>query len=313
MNRLLISFGAFVLLLYSLAAWGQSQQTPARASSDAAPSTTIRSTSQEVVLDMTFRDKKGKTLKDIRPEEVHITEDGAEVKLRSFRLVEGTAAAQAPTGSTVALDPMREVRLVSLVFEGLDPDGKRFFRQALKDILDMTPEQNLYFSVYTIDQRLNVIQPFTSDHAALLKSVDKSAMWSFIQNANNSAEVKQQLKLVVDQGDPGANGAALGAGGGAPAQSSIQGMVNYRMAKMQYDMLQQAEAADREFSARASLDALMALVRAEAQLPGRKVVLYFNPSLNIPEMIKEQYANLISMANRANISFYTVDPKGLVT
>lgn len=313
MNRLLITIGAFLLLLYSLAAWGQSQQTPAGASSDAAPSTTIRSTSQEVVLDMTFRDKKGKTLRDIRPEEVHITEDGAEVKLRSFRLVEGTAAAQAPTGSTVALDPMREVRLVSLVFEGLDPDGKRFFRQALKDILDMTPEQNLYFSVYTIDQRLNVIQPFTSDHAALLKSVDKSAMWSFIQNANNSAEVKQQLKLVVDQGEPGANGAALGSGGGAPAQSSIQGMVNYRMAKMQYDMLQQAEAADREFSARASLDALMALVRAEAQLPGRKVVLYFNPSLNIPEMIKEQYANLISMANRANISFYTVDPKGLVT
>src|SRR5581483_2410359 len=112
MNRLLIWFGAFMLLLYSLAAGGQSQQTAAPASSDAAPSTTIRSTSQEVVLDMTFRDKKGKTLRDIRPEEVHITEDGAEVKLRSFRLVEGTAAAQAPATSTVALDPMREVRLV---------------------------------------------------------------------------------------------------------------------------------------------------------------------------------------------------------
>jgi hypothetical protein len=85
------------------------------------------------------------------------------------------------------------------------------------------------------------------------------------------------------------------------------------MAKMQYDMLQAAEAADREYNARATIDALMTLVRAQSQLPGRKVVLYFNPWLFIPEMVKEQYASLVSAANRANISFYTVDPKGLVT
>ena len=78
-------------------------------------------------------------------------------------------------------------------------------------------------------------------------------------------------------------------------------------------MLQQAEAADRAYNARATIDALMALVRAQSQLPGRKVVLYFNPWLFIPEAVKEQYSNLISIANRANVSFYTVDPKGLVT
>lgn len=82
---------------------------------------------------------------------------------------------------------------------------------------------------------------------------------------------------------------------------------------MQYEMLQAAEASDRQYNARTTLDALMALVRAQSQLPGRKVVLYFNPWLFIPEVVKEQYANLVSTANRANISFYTVDPKGLVT
>jgi hypothetical protein len=90
-------------------------------------------------------------------------------------------------------------------------------------------------------------------------------------------------------------------------------MVNYQMAKMQNDMLLQAEASDRAYNARATIDALMALVRAQSQLPGRKVVLYFNPWLFIPEAVKEQYNNLISGANRANVSFYTVDPKGLVT
>ena len=51
------------------------------------------------------------------------------------------------------------------------------------------------------------------------------------------------------------------------------------MAKMQYDMLQEAESADREYDVRATMDALSALVRAQSQLPGRKVVLYFNPWL----------------------------------
>jgi len=85
------------------------------------------------------------------------------------------------------------------------------------------------------------------------------------------------------------------------------------MAKIQYDMLQAADAGDSEYHARADMDALLALVRAQAELPGRKVVLYFNPWFSIPESVKEQYENLISVANRANVSFYTVDPKGLTT
>jgi len=269
---------------------------------------TVRATSQEVVLDMVFRDKKGRAIRDVRPEEIQISEDGVEQKMTSFRLIQGGTE---PVSEQAApkLDPMREIRLVTLVFEGLDQEGKRFFRQAVKDLLDMSPEQNLYFSILTIDQRLHVIQPFTADHNAILKSIDRSAMWSFIQYQNNSVEVKSELKQTIDQGEPQLSGGQSG----GPSQSSIAGVVNYRMAKMQYDMLQAAEAADRQYNARATLDALMALVRAQSQLPGRKVVLYFNPWLFIPEMVKEQYANLVSTANRANISFYTVDPKGLVT
>lgn len=312
MNRFFLTAAASVLCFLSVGAWSQSQSSPQQASAQAPSSTTIRSKAQEVVLDMVFRDKKGRTIRDIKPEEIHISEDGVEQKVTSFNLIQGNAPSASSQGGSLALDPMREVRLVTFVFEGLDQDGKRFFNQALKDILDMTPEQNLYFSVLTIDQRLHVIQPFTADHSALLKSVEKSAMWSTIQYQNNSAEVKAEMKQIVDQGEPQLT-AAAGAGGGGPSASAIQGAVSYRMAKMQYDMLQAAEAADREYNARATLDALMALVRAQSELPGRKVVMYFNPWLNIPEVVKEQYQSLIGMANRANISFYTVDPKGLVT
>lgn len=314
MMKRLLSLGAvFLITACALAAQNQLQQASSEQSS------AIRATSQEVILDIVFRDKKGKAVRGIKPEEIHITEDGVEQSLASFRLIEGTPPAKATTisgapetpGSAV-LDPLREIRLITLVFEGLDGDGKRFFRQALKDVLDMAPEQNLYFSVLTVDQKLHVVQPFTSDHAALLKSVDKSMMWSFIQYETQSTEIKESLKQQLSSGEPELQSTS-GAGGGGPNASQIQSAVNYRMAKMQYDMLQAAEATDRNANARMTVDALMTLVRAQSQLPGRKVVLYFNPYLFIPEVIKEQYNSLIGLANRSNVSFYTVDPKGLVT
>ena len=315
MNRLFVFLTTFLLSASSLEAQGQSQQD----TSGQATPPTVRSTAQEVVLDMVFRDKKGRTIRDIRPEEIHVSEDGVEQKLTAFRVVDGkiaeslTVPKSSAEGGSLSLDPMREVRLVTLVFEGLDQEEKRFFRQALKDILDMAPEPNLYFSILTIDQKLHCIQPFTADHSALLKSVDRSSMWSFIQYSNNSAEVKEELKQMLSQGEPQLQGASGNGSTGGPSASQIQSSVSWRMAKIQYDMLQAADTADREYNVRATIDALRTLVRAQSELPGRKVILYFNPWLFISETVKEQYSNLISMANRANVSFYTVDPKGLVT
>src|SRR5262245_9577463 len=235
MKRPFLPLLALLLTALTSTGRGQSQQ----GSSDQVAAPTVRSTAQEVALDMVFRDKKGRAIRDIRPEEIHVSEDGVEQKLTSFRLVEGKSAesssgpkSSAESGAQL-LDPIREVRLVSLVFEGLDPEGKRFFRQALKDILDMTPEQNLYFSILTIDQRLHLVQPFTADHSALLKSVDRSSMWSFVQYQNQSTEVKAELKQMLSSGEPQLQSTA---GGGASA-AQVQSVVNYRMAKIQYDML----------------------------------------------------------------------------
>src|SRR5215472_2473865 len=92
MKRLLVLLAGFLLLAL---AKGQSQPQPGTARQNTSAQTTpatVRSTTQEVVLDMVFRDKKGRTVHDIRPEEIHVLEDGLEQKLTSFRLVEGKTA-----------------------------------------------------------------------------------------------------------------------------------------------------------------------------------------------------------------------------
>jgi VWFA-related protein len=320
---------ALITFLYTC---GLIAQTPAPQKAAAnAPGTstaTVKVSANEVTLDMTFHDKKGKIINDIKPEEIHVYEDGSEQHLNSFRYIQGSqnpgqTTTAAPTPGGIPMDPMRELRLVTLVFEGLDQDGKRFFRQALQDVLNMAPEQNLYFSVMVIDQKLNMIQPFTNDRTALMKSIDKQMMWSTLQYWSASAEIKEQLRLTLTGGESAAQSAVTGDasiaptitsnGTSAPSANSISSAVNFRMAKMQYDMLNEADNATREASARASIDALLALVRAQAHLPGRKVVIYFNPWMMIPDTAKEQYEYMIGVANRASITFYTVDPKGLVT
>jgi VWFA-related protein len=314
MHRLYVALLGFLLSISSLA--GQTQPAQ-QGSSGQSHLPTVRTTSKEVLLDMVVHDKSGRAIREIRPEQVHVLEDGVEQKLTSFRLVEGNAqpGASAPgaAGTTTApahVDPMREIRLVTLVFQGLDQNGKRFFRQALDDMLNTSPEPNLYFSIYVIDQKLYCIQPFTNDHKVLQEAAKRSATWANVKYETESKAIQDTLEQQISGGEPTLT-STTGPGGGGPSQSQIQSFVNYQMAKMQYDMLKAAGAAQREYDARATITGLLALVQGEGKLPGRKVVTYFNPWLQIPEDIREAYKYLISESNRSNVTFYTVDPKGL--
>ncbi len=298
------------LLSLACSAFAQTQNGAAPS-----PGPSLKATSQEVVLDMTFRTKKGKQVQDVRPEEIHVYENGVEQKLNSFRLIEANAPSGGPSplpataaAASPAVDPMREIRLVALVIEGVtDPDSKRFYRQAAKDLLAMAPEQNLYFGLFASDAALYCIQPFTADRDALMKAVERSLAWnSYIQYNPQSSQVTQQLASIVNQGPPVLQGGPTGS-------PNTAAFVNYQLAAMQYHMLQSSATGDRELNEFATLDALRTLVRELSLLPGRKVIIYFNPWFTVGNNIKERYDNLLSLANRGNITFNTVDTKGLTS
>jgi VWFA-related protein len=323
MKRSVLSL-ALLALLYPCSLVAQAPAAPQQTASNTTGSSTtnFKVSANEVTLDMTFRDKKGKTINDIKPEEIHVFDNGVEMHVNSFRYVQGSQnqpvdASGTPSAGSIPMDPMRELRLVTLVFENLDQEGKRFFKQALDDVLNTQPEQNVYFSFMVIDQKLNMLQPFTNDRDALRKAVEKQMGWSTSAQYWAAADqAKAQLQAELTGGESAGQSAVTGDSMSAPtatnAASGAAG-VNYRMARMQLDMQNDADRATREVSARASIDALLALIRAQAKLPGRKAVLYFNPWMNVPDSAKEQYEYMIGVANRANITFYTVDSKGLVS
>src|ERR1017187_7956042 len=80
--------GVFALFLIGLAGTRVLAQDPG----SKAPSVTFRTSVQEVVLDLVVRDSRGRQVKNLKPEEVTIYEDGVPQPVKSFRMVAGREA-----------------------------------------------------------------------------------------------------------------------------------------------------------------------------------------------------------------------------
>src|SRR6266487_2789762 len=81
------------------------QQSPAPLRPDTKAE--IRTSAQEVLLDIVVRDKKGRPVKDLEPNEIEITDAGVVQKPKSFRLVTGNE----PAGKNVPREPAPGVTL----------------------------------------------------------------------------------------------------------------------------------------------------------------------------------------------------------
>ncbi len=50
----------------------------------------IRSGANEVLLDVIVRDQRGKPVRDLKPDEIKVFEDGVEQQIASFRMIDGS-------------------------------------------------------------------------------------------------------------------------------------------------------------------------------------------------------------------------------
>ena len=82
---------------------------PASAQTPPAPQIpTVRTTVDEVLLDLIVRDKKGKPVTDLKPQDLTVSDNNTKQTITSFRLVSG-ADAIAAGGAKTPLDPLRQV------------------------------------------------------------------------------------------------------------------------------------------------------------------------------------------------------------
>jgi VWFA-related protein len=305
----------FVALAVALALAGRAQRTPP----PSAPDTVLRSTAQEVLLDFVARDKHQKLVTNLRPDEVEILEDGVPQKVRSFQYRSGrpdqpeeSRPIPATAGGGPAYSPLREINVVSLVFEGMSGQSRRQATQAAKDFLASERRPNTYIGVFALNNRLALLQQYTNDTGLLNQAVDRAASGSYRQAAK---DIQAQVMLLnsLAAGGPGRFSPLQpgSAEGGEPISTASHldaaaAAVERRMASLTIAMISSQ-------TGNQSIDALHQLIRGQAQLPGRKTVIFFSEGLILPPDEPERFRALISDANRANIAFYTVDASGLDT
>jgi VWFA-related protein len=289
----------------------------------------IQTSAQEVLLDVVVRDKKGKSLRDLEASNFRVTDNGEAVKITHFRLVDRTAEqaeavkqAAAPPGSAPAkLDPLKQIRLVTLVFDHLGIDGRNLSRQAALELIKGEPEPNVYYSVFIIDQAVNALQPFTNNRDLLKKAITHATAGAFTEYASDSQHVHDELQRVIGQPagidgqgavgqianmTAGATVGPQGQGAAAAASAAAQ----QHMAELMLNMMQMDQSIVNDAS-RLSIFGLLGLVREQYRLPGRKTVMYFCDGLYVPPFLDEAFRSVISAANRANVSVYTLDARGL--
>lgn len=280
--------------------------------------TTVKTNVDEVLLDLVVRDKKGKPITDLRPEDITVTDNGAKQKLISFRLVRGSEAISA-SGASMPLDPLRQVRLVTLAFDPLSaPDQRKLARSAALDLIKGEQGVNVFYSVVVMDTRLLVLQRFTKDHDALNAAIERATQGlSAPRLASESDAILSELKRNL--AGQAANGADLDTNLLATAvQSAGQPVTNTdsalqaKLAAVMLGMLRM-DAAVQAQGARLTVFALKSLVDGLRQMPGRKSVLYFTAGMYLTPELDTPFRNLISIANRDNVTFYSVDLRGVMT
>jgi VWFA-related protein len=308
---------------------------------------TIRTTTREVILDVIVRDKHHRAIADLRPDEIEVFEDGVKQKINAFRNVQGAeqlqteqklAKSNAPVPSPGAPEKpttaLRELNFVSVVFAQIAPLNLEFAHRAVLEFLKSGSLPNTYVTVYRLDRVLRVVQPYTADKTSLMNAVNAAAKGV---NAGSdlgiSATVASGLDTAIQANTTNIIASPLTSPAAAQAAEStalnpLPGIVTdplwARNAASQDASLTLGSAlltqarletglrfAESLSNGMDAMDSLRELVRVQAKLPGRKVVLYLADGLSLPMDRRDVVNSIISYANQMEVAFYAVDTRGL--
>ena len=277
--------------------------------------TAIQTSGEEVLVDVVVRDKKGRTVTNLPESAFTVLDEGAPRQIASFRLVKGTEAVSSPgaastTANSQKLDPIRQIRLVSLIFDRLDQSERTFTRRAAVDLMNVELPQNVYVAVFALGNELQAIQGFTNKRELLVQAIEKATSKPSSQFSADSQQLRDEMEKVLGPNHSGAQD--LLTRQGQMATGTLGQVFAAAMARSLVEMISFNERSEMAYEGRSAIWALLAAVRGQSELPGRKAIIYFSEGFAIPQGAEEEFQAVISAANRNNLSFYPIDAHGLV-
>lgn len=274
----------------------------------------IHTTRGEVLFDMVVTDSHNKIISDLKPDEISVLDNGVPQTIISFRkvaesvhLTPADLLAAGVSQSGLQTQSLPTFNLVTLVFGNIDAGGRALARSAAESFIrnDMGP--NDYVAIYDIDTALYVLQSFTADRSRLLKAIDAATRGTSTEFKEMNRDVAEEVQKAASV----AQAASHSSSNGPPSQSEMSAMAESRMEQMVSDAMTMAANADTTNSSRITLNSLLSILQGQHILPGRKSLVYFTEQMPVNSNTAFLFRGLIDAANRANVTFYTVDPTGL--
>ena len=262
---------------------------------------TFKVESKLVIVNVTIKDKAGKPITTLKKEDLEIYEDGVKQNLAVFELeqlsndllapvattpsapgtlqerVEPVPAGQAVTAAAPTA-PVRhqDKRLVALFFDFStmpQPDQMRA-RDAAVDFVTKQMTASDLVSIMAYGNRFDVLEDFTADRDRLLSRLQKMA---------------------TGEGAGLADAAATSADEGDDSGTFVADDTEFNV-----------------FNTDRKLTALEDATKKLAAFPEKKALIYFSSGLSLTGIENQsQLRATVNSAVRANVSFYTVDARGL--
>lgn len=293
----------------------QSQEKRTRSSDD--QDDVIKVNANLVNVDVMVKDKKGKAITDLKPEDFTVSENGVPQKIEFFdsTLTSGNEAAQ-PATAIVSTQPKPRTptglprNIIALVLDGQSTGvaNLKHVREGIVKYIRERISDSDSVALFSISGGLQLLQPFTQDKAKLIAAVEKAYDSSTVSKTSEARELSENISSIRDRISGGATEPIPATpGAGAAGSAAAQTMMAQRVLE-QYIQLRSALSAQQTRPVLAALAAISEGLRA---IPGKKTLVMFSEGFVAPETLDWQVQSTIDIANRANVAIYIIDSGGL--
>lgn len=298
-----------IAMFLFLASFSYAQSSPTPTPKPSSDDDVVKITTNLIQIDVSVTDKKGKVIKDLKPDDFEIFENGEKQPVTSLKFISSSRKITEPTRSSQGivavpvppptLRPDQIRRTVALVVDDLSLsfESAYYTRRALKKFVDEQMQEGDLVAIIRTGAGIGALQQFTSDKRILYAAIER-VKWNPTANPNVGAFAQLEPKVQAESTpEP------------EPGERTPEGM--------------QREFNDfrTNYFVTGTLGAVDYVVRGMSELPGRKSIILFSQGFKLfnedalgfreSSPIIARLRRLIDEANRASVVIYSIDPRGL--
>lgn len=275
----------------------------------------VRVKSNLVNIDVIVKDKKGKYVADLKPEDFTVVENGVAQKIEFFDgpltktdSSSTTAAAPATTITTITPPTAGPRNYVALVLDSQTTDLtnlKQVREGTIKYIREKITDNDVV-ALLSVTNGLQMLQPFTQDKNKLIAALENggvNASATGFESKDIAGNITSRQEQLASAPSLPPSAITSPGGGSEAAKAMIAQTVLAQFIKLRTALsLQQS---------RPVLAALAAISEGLRSIPGKKTLVLFSQGFVTPAVLDWQVQSTIDIANRANVAIYIIDSAGL--